>query len=454
MRFLIQTTLLLSATIVAASPVAFAQENWTRFRGPGANSVVADDVRLPDEWDKEKNVRWKADLPGWGWGSPVVWGDQVFVSAVHSDDDYENPKGGLYLGRGRAAPPDTVHHWMVYCLDLQTGDIVWKHEAHTGKPKIPRHPKSCYAAETPTTDGKRLYVLFGDVGLYAYSLDGKPLWKKPIEPKKTMSGYGAAASPVVHDNQVFVVYDNQESSWIAAFDAATGDEKWKKTRDEKSTWGTPLVWQHEGRTEIVVTGKNQNRSYSTSGDLLWHFDGTMSVLTIPSPLVADGLLYITSGYFQDNKRPVFCLKPGATGDITPGDGEDSNEFIAWSLEKMGPYNTSPIVVGGYYYTLLDRGMITCHNAKTGELVYNRKRFPQGASFTSSPWSYNGKVFFLSEDGRTFVMPVGNEFKVERINPLEELCLATPAICQGNLLLRTVSGVYCISKSAAVSRATD
>ena len=170
----------------------------------------------------------------------------------------------------------------------------------------------------------------------------------------------------------------------------------------------------------------------------------MSVLTIPSPFAVDGLLYITSGYFQDTKRPVFALKPGAKGDITLGEGDTSNEFIQWSLQKMGPYNTSPIVYRGLYYTLLDRGMITCHDAKTGELIYDRTRFPQGASFTASPWAYNGKVFFLDEDGDTFVMPAGREFKIEQTNSLEELCIATPAICQGKLLFRTASQVYCIS----------
>ncbi len=423
---------------------AVAQDSWTRFRGPDGNGVVADDPRLPEIWDREKNVVWKATIPGSGWGSPIVWGNRVFVSAVHSDDDYEKPKAGLYLGGGRGEPPDTVHHWMVYCLSLEDGSVLWKHEAKTGKPEIPRHPKNTYAAETPTTDGERLYVLFGDVGLYCYDFDGKLLWTHKIEPKKTQFGYGAAASPVVHGDQVIYVYDNNEESYIMALDSAMGEPRWKTSRDETSTWGTPLVWEHDGETEIVVPGRVENRSYTPEGQLKWHFDGVMSVLTIPSPLVADGLLYITSGYFQDSKRPVFAIKPGASGDIALADKETSNEFIVWSLQKMGPYNTSPIVYGGYYYTLLDRGMLTCHDAKTGELTFDRTRFPQGASFTASPWAYNGKLFFLDENGTTYVMPVGPEFEIEHTNELDELTLATPAISQGRLLIRTASQVYCLS----------
>jgi outer membrane protein assembly factor BamB len=424
-----------------------AQENWTRFRGANGTGVVADDPRLPDTWDKENNVLWKAEIPGRGWGSPVVWGDQVFVTAVHSDDGYDSPMAGLYLGRGRPIPPDSVHHWMVYCLSLKTGTLLWKHEAHTGKPTIPRHPKSTYAAETPVTDGKRLYVLFGDVGLYCYNFKGKQLWAHKIEARKTMSGYGAAASPVVQGDQVIMVYDNQEESYLAAHDGETGAIRWKVEREERSTWGTPLVWEYEGRTEIVITGKNENRSYAPDGSLLWHFDGQMSVLTIPSPFVVENLLYITSGYFQDNKRPVFAVKPGARGDISLEEGMSSNEFIKWSVQGMGPYNTSPIVYKGLYYTCLDRGMITCHDAISGNLVYNRKRFPQGASFTASPWAYNGKVFFLDEQGTTHVMPVGREFTIEHKNVLDELTIATPSICQGKLLIRTASKVYCISKDA-------
>jgi outer membrane protein assembly factor BamB len=436
----------LQVCFALVGPLAAAQDNWTRFRGADATGVVADDPRLPDTWDQKTNVQWKAAIPGRGWGSPIVWGDRVFVSAVHSDQDYEAPKAGLYLGQGRGEPPDIVHHWMVYCLNLKTGELVWKHEAHAGKPQVPRHPKSTYAAETPTTDGKRLYVLFGDLGLVAYDFDGRPLWTHKIEPKKTLYGYGAAASPVVQGDQVIMVYDNQEESYIAAIDSATGAMRWKVLRDETKTWATPLVWEHDGRTEIVTSGEKENRSYSPEGKLLWHFDGRMSVLTIPSPFAVDGLLYMTSGYFQDDKRPVYAIKPGAEGDITLGEGEAANKFIQWSAQKMGPYNTSPIVYGGFYYTLLDRGMLTCHDAKTGELVFDRTRFPQGATFTASPWAYNGKLFFLDEDGDTHVMPVGREFTIERTNSLDELCLSTPAICQGKLLVRTALQVYCIGKA--------
>ncbi len=426
---------------------ACADDNWPRFRGPQANGVADDDERLPDTWSKTDNVQWVVDVPGWGWSCPVVWGNRVFVTTVVSDEENATPSKGLYLGEGVRDPAKGVHHWLVYCFDLQTGEQLWKHEAHTGRPPVPRHPKSTYAAETPTTDGERLYVLFGDVGLYAYSLEGEPLWSHDIEPHKTFYDYGAAASPVVHDGQVIMVYDNQEDSYIATFDAKTGAQRWRTARNEKSTWATPFVWVNDVRTEIVVNGKIRNRAYDLAGQEVWSFDGRMSNLVIPSPFAAQGLLYITSGYVGDAQRPVWAVRPGATGDISlPGD-ETANEFIQWFLPDAGPYNPSPIVFQGRYYTLFDRGFITCHDAQTGAVVYDKVRFAGGATFTASPWAYNGKLFCLSEDGDTYVVDAGPEFKLLHTNALEELCLSTPAISQGNLLIRTASKLYCFAESS-------
>ncbi|MDV6033741.1 MAG: PQQ-binding-like beta-propeller repeat protein [Phycisphaera sp. RhM] len=421
-----------------------AGENWSRFRGPDATGVVADDPRLPTKWDQTENVAWSIEVPGQGWGSPIVVGKRVFVSSVVADEENIQPQKGLYLGKGVRDPAKGIHHWMVYCFDLNSGKELWRHEAKTGRPVVPRHPKSSYAAETPTTDGQRLYVLFGDVGLYCYSLDGEPLWSREIEPRKTNLDYGAAASPVVHDGQVIVVYDNLESSWIAAFDAKTGEEKWRTPRDETHSWATPLVWEHDQRTEIVVTGRKKNRSYSLRGDLLWEFDGDMSVLVIPSPFAAHGYCYLASGYVGDSHRPTFAVRPGASGDITPEGDFAASEFIQWYQPTASPYNTSQIVYGDYLYTVYDQGFMTCHDAKTGEEVYGKRRFSPSGSFTASPWAYDGKVFCLSEDGLTYVVQAGRDFEILHTNPLDELCIATPSIADGRLLIRTLTKLVCIT----------
>ncbi|TWT54931.1 outer membrane biogenesis protein BamB [Rubripirellula amarantea] len=439
MRFYFVLLALISPTVLAVA------DDFTRFRGADATGVVADHPRLPTQWDESKNVAWVADVPGQGWGSPIVVGNRLFVSSVVADEANIKPQGGLYLGEGVRDPAKGIHHWMVYCLDIDSGETIWKHEAHTGRPVVPRHPKSSYAAETPTTDGERLFVLFGDLGLYAYRLDGELLWSQMIDPKKTNMDYGAAASPVVHDGQVIVVYDNKEESWIASFDAESGHPRWRTPRDEVMSWATPFVWENDQRTEIVVPGQRLNRSYSLDGKELWNFDGDMSVLVIPSPFAAHGMLYMSSGYVGDAHRPTFALRPGASGKLDTESGFQQNKFIEWYQPTASPYNTTPLVYGDYLYTLYDQGFMTCHNALTGDVVYGKQRFSPKGSFTASPWAYDGKVFCLSEDGLTYVIEAGEKFNILATNPLDELCIATPSVADGKLFIRTLTKVYCITQ---------
>ena len=436
-----------ATTVLAQTPApdhSLRDTDWNRFRGPTAQGVAADNPNLPTTWSQSENIQWQVDVPGWGWSCPIVVGDRVWLTTVVSDSDNEEPKKGLYLGQGVREPAKGNHKWLVICYDLKSGKELWQRVAHEGKPTVPRHPKSTYASETPTTDGQRLYVLFGDVGLFCYDLDGNLLWKHPIRPRRTMADYGAAASPVVHGNQVFVVYDNQEDSFVASFDTESGEQIWRRQRNEKSTWATPYIWEQAEQTMLVVCGKQENVAYDMQGDVIWHFDGAMSNLVIPSPFAVDDLLYITSGYIGDAHRPVYAVRSSARGNISLADGETNNSAIAWYLPKAGPYNPSPIVYQGRYYTLFDRGFMTCHDAVSGAEVYGRTPFARGATFTASPWAYNGMLFFLSEDGDTYVVRAGEEFELLATNSLDELCLATPAVSGGRLLIRTASKLYCIS----------
>ena len=429
--------------LVLLPPVPVAAQEWTQFRGPGAAGAVADNPALPERWSAGENVAWRTPLPGLGWSSPVVANGLVVLTTVVSDGDVEAPEGGWYGGGERDTPSD-VHHWLVYGLDLQTGNQRWRTEVHAGVPRSSHHLKNTFASETPVSDGERFYVLFGNVGLYALGLDGAVLWSRELPPVRTRNGWGTAASPVLHDGRLYLVVDSEEQSYLAALSAETGAELWRADRAEGSNWSTPFVWEHAERTELVTTGTDRIRSYDLEGNLLWELSG-MSSIVIPTPIAAHGLLYLESGYIGDFFRPVYAIRPGAAGDITPAEGESANEFVAWSLEQGGSYHPSPLVYGDHYYTLLDRGLMTCHDARTGAEVYGRQRIDVGQAFTASPWAYNGKVFALSEQGTTYVIEAGPEFRILAENPLDEFTMATPAILDDSLIIRTAEAVYRIAE---------
>jgi outer membrane protein assembly factor BamB len=418
-------------------------EGWPQFRGAGSTGV-ADSPGLPDTWSTTQNVRWKTVIPGHGWSSPIAWGDRIFLTAVVPAGEIETPQKGLYFGGERPAPKGE-HRWIVYAIDFTTGKIAWQHDAHRGVPPAARHLKNTYASETPVTDGQRVYVSFGNVGLFAYDFDGKLLWSNPVPLKPMRNGWGTAASPALHNGGLYIVNDNDAGSYLTALDAATGKTIWLVERKEGTNWSTPYIWQHRGRTEIVTAGTGAIRSYGLDGELLWTLS-PMSSIVIPTPFSKFDLLYVASGYVGDQVRPVYAIKPGASGDISLKPGETSNASIAWSLPQGGPYNPSPIVYGDYYYTLFDRGFFTAHDAKTGKEIYTKVRLdPAAGAFTASPWAYNGKLFAMSEDGVTYVIAAGPQYKLLGRNALDEFTMASPAIHRDSLLIRTASTLYRIAK---------
>ncbi len=376
-RFLAAAVLWLGAAL----PLV-AAENWPQFRG--ADSLgVADNANLPDHWSDTENVAWKTDVAGRGWSSPIVWGDKIFLSTVVNLGEEEEPKKGLYFGGNRPKPPESEHEWKVVCLDLNDGHKLWEQTAHEGIPSTPIHLKNSYASETPVTDGERLYAYFGNVGVFCYDLGGKLLWKQAIEPQDMRYGWGTAASPVVYEGRLYLVNDNDEDSYLLGLDAKTGEQIFRVERDEKSNWATPYIWKNSQRTELVVPATGKNRSYDLEGRLLWELGG-MSSITIALPYADGDMLYLSSGYVLDKRKPIYAMRPGASGDITLADDETSNEYVIWSVPDGGPYNPSTLLYGGNIYVLYDQGFFACFDAKTGEAVYSKKRIPDGKAFTAVP----------------------------------------------------------------------
>lgn len=423
-----------------------AQSNWPQFRGEHSLGV-ATNSKLPTTWSTTQNVAWKTSVPGFGWSSPVVWGDKIFVTSVVRDGEVEPPKKGLYFGGERPTPATNTQHWMVYGFDWTTGKRLWEKPVHAGLPSTSIHLKNTYASETPVTDGERVYAYFGNAGLFCLDLEGKEVWSQKWESYKTRAGWGTAASPVRHGDRIFIVNDNEERSFMVALHKKTGEQLWRVERDEKSNWATPFVWENAERTELVVPGRKRVRSYDLDGKLLWEFGG-MSSIVIPTPFAKAGLLYVCSGYVGDKNRPVFAIRPGAAGDISLKDGETSNEFIAWCEKTAAPYNPSPLVYGDHFYVLFDFGFLSCRDASTGKEIYEKQRINlDGTSgFTASPWAYDNKIFCLSEDGDTFVFQAGPGYKLIGKNSLSEMCMATPAIARDSLILRTAANLYRIKNS--------
>ena len=420
-------------------------EHWPQFRGPEARGLAIG-PNLPDHWSATENIAWKTEVPGRGWSSPIVWGNRLFLTTSVNRGDLEEPKKGLYFGGNRPDAPKVQQEHKVLCLDISSGKLLWEQSVHFGPPQGPIHIKNSFASETPVTDGERVYAYFGNLGLFCFDVEGHPVWSRPFEPRPIRNSWGTAASPVLHGDHLYIVNDNDEESYLLCLEKRTGKEVWRTVRDEKSNWATPYIWQNKGRTEIVTPGSDKVRSYDLEGKLLWWFTG-MSKITIATPYESQGLLYVSAGYVNDPKRPLYAIRPGASGDISLAPDQTSNAFIAWCQPTGAPYNPTTIVYDGLLYVLYDRGMLSCFRPDTGEPVFERAKIPEGKHFTTSPWAYQGKIFCLNEDGITFVLRAGSKFELLHTNQLAEgdMCMATPAIVGDRLLLRTAKRIYCIRK---------
>jgi outer membrane protein assembly factor BamB len=449
------------------------EPEWPRFRGPDANPV-ATSGKLPEKWSKTENVEWAAEIPGRGWSSPIVNGRRVFLTTVTTEGKSKQPQIGTEYSNEYVAelvkqglsekevlervtardielPKEVMLHYFLYCLDIQTGKVIWKQEFHSGRPPGGRHRKNSFASETPVTDGTLVYVYVGNLGLYAYDMNGAQVWRTPLDAYPIYLDFGTGGSPALWGDMLVIVNDNEKQQFIAAFDRKTGKPLWRTNRDlaakgggppQRSGWVTPFVWKNPQRTEVVTVGPGVAVSYDLEGKELWRLSG-MAATPVPSPFAYEGLLYVNGG----RGKALVAIKPGASGDITPGEDGKLDEFIAWSQARGGTYLPTEVAYEGALYVLSEIGILSRFEAKTGKLTY-RSRIEGGGAFTSSPWAYNGEVFCLSEEGKTFVIAAGEKFELLHVNLLDEMAQATPAIVGDRLLLRTESRLYSIRNKRA------
>jgi len=438
----------------AAAPTVVSRptgaRNWPSFRGD-ATAGNGDGQRAVTEWDvaSGKNIKWKTPIPGIANSSPIVWGNRVFVTTAISKGGDTTFKTGLY---GDVKPVDdlSVHEWKVYSLDKATGKIIWERTATTGAPKTKRHTKSSQASSTPATDGKRVVAVFGSVGLLmAWDFNGKELWR--VDLGTLDSGWfldpafqwGHSSSPIIYRNSVILQADVQKGSYIGAWDLATGKPLWKTSRtDEISTWGTPTIARAADGHEELVTNGTKIRGYDpATGKQLWTL-GPNSEITIGSPVASNGLVFVTGGY--PPVRPVYAIRPGAEGDISLPKGQDKNQAIAWSNMTEGTYIPTPLVYDGLLYTLNINGVVTAYNSQTGERAF-RGRVGTGGSFSASPIGADGRLYIASEDGEIYVLTAGPGLTQVSKNDMKEVVMATPAISDGLVVIRTMGHVYGIGQ---------
>jgi outer membrane protein assembly factor BamB len=444
--------LILPLIVLVAGFTTTQAQNWPQFRGPGATGVIEGPAK-PVTWDASKslNVRWKTPIPGLSHSSPIVWGDKIFVTTAVSSAAKDETRFGLF-GDVEPVKDDPAHAWKVFALDKSTGKILWERTAYEGIPKVKRHPKSSHAASTPVTDGKYLIVNFGAEGLYAYDLNGKLLWKQDLGVLDAGWFYDVdyqweyGSSPIIYKNLVIIQADIQKNSFIAAYDIKTGKQVWKTSREELSSWGSPTVYEGKLRAELIANGTKAIRGYDPlTGKELWRL-GPMSEITTPTPFVAHDLIFVTSGY--PPVQPIYAIRPGGNGDLSLKDGKESSEFIAWSKQRGGPYMPTPIVYGDLLYTCSIQGVLTAYNAKTGERVYQERLGGSGGAFTASPVASDGKIYLSSEDGDVFVVKAGSHYELLAKNPVGEVMMATPAISDNLVIVRTISHLFAFGEAPA------
>ncbi|MEP7340422.1 MAG: PQQ-binding-like beta-propeller repeat protein [Acidobacteriota bacterium] len=449
--------LLLLSLCAGLASAAYAQ-NWPSFRGPQA-SGVADGMNPPVTWDVEKstNVLWKTPIPGLAHSSPVVWGDRIFVTTAISSDANLQFEHGL-TETANAAKDASKHSWRVYCLDKNTGRILWEKTASEGAPKVSRHVKASHANSTPATNGKYLVALFGSEGLFCYDLDGKLLWRQDLgvldggwTPAKGLY-WGFGSSPVIYKNMVIVQCDTQSQSFLAAFNLADGKPVWRTPREEDTSWSTPTVYESGKQAELVASGTKFFRGYDPlTGKEMWRLtDGTD--VKIPTPVAANGLYFLGGGSAHD-KLNFYAVRAGAKGELksvasssTPNVGIQ-NDGLAWQSTAIKPHVVTPIVYQDFLYVCTDSGILTQFNAKTGEAGF-RGRLGRGTAFNASPVAADGKLYFASEDGDVFVVKAGATFELLARNPVGEVMMATPAITDKMLILRGQHHVFGIKESAS------
>ena len=375
----------------------------------------------PLHWSDKEHIAWKATVPGRGFSSPVVWGNQIFLTTAVP----MSGTGGL-----------TEHQFKVMSFDRKTGKLVWEKTPRTATPHQMHHQQyGSFASNSPLTDGKNLYAFFGSRGLYCYTLAGELVWQKDFGQLRMFMNFGEGAWTALDGDKLIVLLDHEGESFLVALDKSTGRELWRTPRQGNTNWSGPYITTVNGRKQIIVSATRESVGYELeTGKPVWSAKG-LGQNTIPAPIAYDGLVLVMSGYRNPN---LMAIKLGREGDLT---GTDA---IVWQNQRGNSYTASPVLHDGKFYFVTDNGTLSCFDAKTGKPYYQQERLPKPYNFKASPVGANGKLYLASENEDVIVVRMGEKYEVLATNTLtDQTFIATPAILDGEIYLRGQNTLFCI-----------
>jgi len=440
------TVVFLLTAICTHTLAARADDCWPTWRGPAATGTAAKG-NPPVTWSESENIKWKVEIPGKGHSSPVIWGNKIFLQtaidtgqAKSAEAQPAQPPAAAPGGRrGPGGPaPKTIHKFDLLCLDRTTGKVLWQKTATQAVPHEGHQPTGTFASYSPVTDGKYVWASFGSRGLYCYDMEGSLKWSKPLPTMRTIMGFGEGSSPALAGDAIIVVCDQEAGSAIFAFNKTTGEQLWRKDRDEPTSWATPAVVEVDGKTQVIVSATKLIRSYDAkTGDLIWQCSGQVKNV-IPSPVLGFGMVFCTSGYQGSSLQAIKLA--GKTGDLS---GTDA---IAWQVKKATPYVSSPLLYGNriYVFSVL-KPVLSCYDAQTGKPLFTEQTLVGISQVYASPVGVADRVYCPGRNGVTVVIKNADPFGVLATNKLDDGFDASPAVIGDELYLRGNKFFYRIAK---------
>jgi outer membrane protein assembly factor BamB len=417
------------------------EQNWPQWRGPYANGIApAGDP--PVEWNEKKNVKWKVEIPGKGHATPVIWDDQIILlSAVQSYTKVETGEPAEDQQENQWMSPTTtnyVHQFVVISLDRHSGKIRWQTTVSEELPHSSTHQFGSWASNSPVTDGEHIYAYFGSHGLYCLNFEGNVIWERDFDPMEKVMNFGEGSSPVLYKDKLILLRDHEGPSYLHIIDKNTGEDILRIRREEISTWSTPHVVEYEGNPQVITSGTNRIRSYDlATGEVIWECGG-MTRNVIPSPVSANGMVYLMSGFRGSALLAVNLAK--AKGEITNSDA------VVWTYDKYTSYAPSPLLMNDKLYFLrVNNGSLSCLDVKNGKEYYTNQRLEGVQEMFASPVGVKDRIYFTGANGTFHVIRHGPDFEVLSQNQLEDSFHASPVVVGNNLYLRGFRYLYCIAE---------